>query len=244
MRRQYDRPPIQEALCELKFEGATWAFGSPAALYERLQSEYPAEPVQVMASALRVSGDGGPSLQVEQQEPRTRFASADGQRLVVAGRDTISVHVLTAYPGWEAFRDAIERAIGVYREVAQPESVSRIGIRYINRIQIDQPTVDLEDYFVHPPNSPDELDLGIGSFFMRIDCTSPDEPIRLVQTFGSADSSPSVVAFILDLDTIREWIESPLAIAEALPAVDSLRDFERTAFESLITDKLRAVFDA
>jgi uncharacterized protein (TIGR04255 family) len=69
-----------------------------------------------------------------------------------------------------------------------------------------------------------------------------------VQTFGSADADPGSVSFILDLDAILDFSQPngliPLALSDAEMAIDNLRDFERQCFESLITDRLREVFDA
>jgi len=131
-----------------------------------------------------------------------------------------------------------------YQEIVKPDGVKRIGVRYINRITINDDHLTLSDFFAVPPQMPDELDVNISNFFLRLETAYVDLPIQLIQTFGSAPSEPGSAAFILDLDVIREWEDDSLPVEEALSQVDTLRDRERDAFEALITDQARGMFDA
>jgi uncharacterized protein (TIGR04255 family) len=245
VRRVYRNPPIQEALCQVVFHSTSWSFGSPAAIYELLRDAYPAEPEQIIESGLQITPSKAPSFRLEPQVPHVRFSSSEGNRTVMVGPTTLSIHVLSPYPGWEDFRRRIANALESYLAVVRPDSVSRIGVRYINRIVINEASFSLNDYFTYAPSTPDELDVVIADFFVRLESGIPGSSRRLIQNFGSAGSEGDSAAFVLDLDAIEAWEAAPgLPATEALAAIETLRDFEREAFEALITDELRAVFDA
>ena len=52
------------------------------------------------------------------------------------------------------------------------------------------------------------------------------------------------MAFLLDLDVIWEKTGDAASRADALGVVDDLRERERDAFEAVITDKARDLFDS
>jgi uncharacterized protein (TIGR04255 family) len=244
-RRQYRNPPIKEALCEFRFVGSKWAFGTPAKIYDNLRVEYPEEPASVLQAGIQFGVDPASESAFQVPVGRVRFSTTAGDSLVMVGHDLLSIHALPNYPGWEEFRRRIEVALAAYVSAAEPVGVQRVGVRYVNEIRLAQPMVELLDYLTLPPQLPDLASLTVRNFFMRIECESADTPMRLVETLGSAQAEEGEVAFVLDLDTNREWpMSEPLLIREALSAAEELRDFERDVFEELITDKLRATFDA
>jgi uncharacterized protein (TIGR04255 family) len=246
MRHQYKRPPIVEATFECHFEPSeSWSLGSPASLFENLKPDYPAEPIIVSAGNLEVKAEEGvasPSFKLVPQAQRYQFASLDGQHLVRIGRDALSVHQLAPYPGWEAFRARIIQGVASYIEIAKPRRVGRISLRYVNQINLGTGPVELSHYFSIPFETPEGLDFTVSSFFLRFEAIRSDG-IKLIQSFASLPGE--TVSVILDLDLIQEKpdISAEFAIG-VMREVDSLREIEREAFESAITDKLRETFDA
>jgi uncharacterized protein (TIGR04255 family) len=57
------------------------------------------------------------------------------------------------------------------------------------------------------------------------------------------EAAPGNPAFLLDLDVVWE-ASQPSGVDTALTIVDDLHDREGKAFEAVITDELRRVFDA
>jgi uncharacterized protein (TIGR04255 family) len=246
MRRQYRKPPILEATFECHFEpSGSWSLASPASLFEHLKTDYPAEPTIISAGNLEVTAQEGvlsPSFKILPQAQRYQFASLDGLHLVRTGREVLSVHVMAPYPGWPAFRARIVQALRVYIEIAKPTGVGRVSLRYVNQINLGTGPVELSDYFRIPFEPPEGLDFTISSFFLRFEAIRPDRR-KLIQSFVSLPGE--TVAIILDLDLIREQFNGPADFDQStLDEVDSLREIEREAFEAVITDKLREVFDA
>jgi uncharacterized protein (TIGR04255 family) len=245
MRHQYKKPPILEASFECHFEPSeSWSLASPATLFEDLKLGYPAEPTILTAGNLEVQTQAGtsiPSVRMLPQAQRYQFGSLDGQHLIRIGQDIVSVHEIGPYPGWEVFRARIIQALTAYVEVTKPKSIRRISLRYVNQISLGTGSVELSDYFSIPFEMPEGLDFSVASFFLRFEAVRPDG-IKLIQSFANLPSE--TLSVILDLDLIRENPDTSAGfVLGALDEVDSLRDIEREAFESVITDKLRETFD-
>jgi uncharacterized protein (TIGR04255 family) len=247
-RRKYRNPPIQEALCELQFAGATsdWDPTIPGRLYERIKDVYSGKPRQQLQAGIQLGGDPSTAaLRWEAGVPRVQFLTPAENRILAVGQNVISLSTLPPYDGWEDFRPRIAAALAAYQDIVQPEGVKRIGVRYINRFVMKGDHLHLGELFTTPPQLPDELDASLSNFFIRLEAMYSDIPVKLIQTFGSIPSEPGTVAFVLDLDVIREWEEKGgLPVEEAMNQVDLLREREREAFEASITDQAREMFDA
>jgi len=247
-RRQYKNPPIEEAVCEIRFAaGPEWDLTFPSRFYESIKDQYPGKPRQqaLMEAQLQAAPRvENPMFQLRQESAKLLFPDADERRLVGIGPNVLSVHVLRPYTGWEDFRSRIEEAYVAYRKAADPKAVTRIAVRYINRIVIEGTSAELDDYFTVSPQLPPTLALSMAVFLNRVESVFDDEPIRLTTTFGSADAPDQNLAFLLDLDVTRDWSPGILPLQELLSQIDELRRRERDAFEATITNRTREVFDA
>ena len=242
-RRKYRNPPITEAVCEFRFvPGQEWDLTIPGKVHERLRESYSGKPKQQrMVQAQLSPKDGG--LSVSELGLRVQLVDSKGERLLTLGPDLISVHVFQPYKGWEVFREGIFEAFRAYREVAEPKGVSRIGLRYINKIKIPETEVELADYFTKPPVTPDEFPEPMTKVQHRSEAYYNDN-VRLIFNLSSVRDPDSMTAlFLVDLDL--EWSgEDPLEDeADIRETLEDLRNKERQAFEALITDRTRELFD-
>jgi len=244
-RRQYKNPPIEEALCEFRFAGgAEWDLAVPARFHERLRAEYPGKPRnQSVLSANVVAGPQAPaSLAMVQGLAKLQFPDADAKRLVSLAPDLLSVHVLRPYSGWEDFRRRIKDALDVYRSICAPVSILRLGVRYINRVTPPGgDPLDLRQYFLCEPQPINGLPSQLASFVHRVEHVYEDG-IRLFLTYASIEAT-AAPEFLLDLDVIHEP-SSPQSIDGIMDVVNDLHAREGAAFEAIITDKSRGLFDA
>lgn len=245
-RRQYKNPPIQEALCEFRFApGQEWDVTVVGKLHERVKATYDGKAKQqdlVTANLMVPDGGGPPAFAMNRNYGKTQFPSVDGHRLLAVGPDLLSIHGFAPYEGWETLKPRIANALSSYVDVAEPAGVRRIGVRYVNRIVVPEDRVDLATYFLCAPADVDGLPEAMSSFVQRTEYDYGDH-VRLLLTFGSAHSEQEGEAtFLLDVDVIWEGAE-PAAIAGAMDIVEDLRGRERNAFEALITNELREIFD-
>jgi uncharacterized protein (TIGR04255 family) len=152
---------------------------------------------------------------------------------------------LRPYSGWEKFRQRIEAALRAYEEVDKPAGIRHIALRYINRIAIRSAKVHLGQYLTIAPQLPDTIPVTIAGFLWRLETAYNDGPTRLLLTAASAPSpAPDEVAFLLDIEVRSEWTEQLLPVRAALTQIEELRQRAHSAFEAIITDRTREVFDA
>lgn len=243
-RKGYKNPPIEEALVEFRMApGQEWDLTIPGKLHEKVKDAYPGKPRQqkFIQASLQAAPGQSPGFAVQEGLGRVQLVNEDGKRLLSLGENVLSVNVLRPYEGWENFRPRIERALKSYFEVSGADRVNRVGVRYINRIVLP-PNVQLGQYFRCGPIVPPGLPPNIAGFLNRAEYLY-DEETRLIVTFASIETAEKASWLLLDLDVIWEG-PVPLALDAALAKVDELHEREGTAFESLITDKTREVFNA
>ncbi|MUG97107.1 TIGR04255 family protein [Scytonema sp. UIC 10036] len=246
--RQYRNPPIEEAVCEFRFApGSAWNFTVPGLFYEKIKDFYTGEPRQqnLVAAEFQTSPQPQNSeIRVRQTVNKILFPSANTTRLVGVGPDILSIHILRPYEGWDEFRGRISQALDVYLEVIKPVGVKRTALRYINRIVLpEKQNIDLSQYFTVYPQIPNEIQTRVSGFLNRTDLIYEDLPIQLGLTISDASDPIENPEIIIDLEISQEWTDSFLAPEEALSSLNELKQREGQAFESLITDRTRELFD-
>ena len=169
------------------------------------------------------------------------FTSKDGKQIVQARLDGFTFNRLKPYDKWESFRDEARQQWERYREIATPEIVSRVALRYINRIEIPLPMKDFREYILTTPEIAPKLPQGLESFFMRL--VIPDERSRskAIVTQTMEDPQEQVLPLIFDIDVFREaaFEVQGKGMWEAL---EQLRDYKNEIFFNSITERTRELF--
>ena len=243
MGRRYKNSPIIEALCEFRFEPSLpWDLAIPGLVYERVRDDFPKRrQVRAFETSVSASPEG-----VEQQvrtTDRMQFLREDERVLIQVGPDLLAVNHLKPYPTWQEFLPLIQSGFSAYREAANPEGIRRIGLRYINRIEIPGPSIEVEDYFSFYPFVGPNLPQQHGPFIVGIQIPYEGErDVLRLQLANASAETPDIVPMMLDLDyflakpgkvsldAISEWLE----IAH---------NHVEEAFEACITDRLRQLFE-
>lgn len=195
--------PIIESLCEIQFiAGQPWDLTIPGLFYEHIKSDFPIKKQQV---GLGISFQ--PQREAIQQHiemsQRIQFHSRDETRLIQLGPDLLVINVLPPYPRWEKFRELILSTLDKYKAVAKPQGFKRVGLRYINKINIEKETIKLEDYFEIYPHIPQELPQVHGPFHIRVEFPFENNRDRLLLTIATAmPERPNTISIILDLDYV------------------------------------------
>ena len=256
-KRRYRNPPIEEALCEIGFApGPEWDPTIPGKLQAALGDEYSGKPREQKAVrvGLHVQKGKPADLQYDEGLAKVQLCTKPGTRMVGVGPDVLSIHMLRPYQdpsdpekgGWEEFQPRIAGALKAYRSVASPTSVNRVAVRYINKIAISLESagvgIRIEDYLKCAYLEIDGLPQDYRNFVSRVEYLYDDEA-RLVLTYGLLSLSSNGLECLLDLDVIWQaetsvdW-DAPLDIA------NDLHERAGSAFEAVVTDKARELFNA
>ena len=133
----YKRPPITEAVIEVRFADEA----SPAQL-ERIAggfaSSYPHQQIQRAVGfqfAVPPEVSEQPTAQFNQQVGHRR-SSTDLTEILLIWPSILVVSQLAPYPGWDTFFARFIRDWSDWKRLAGYRRIVRIGVRYINPIDI------------------------------------------------------------------------------------------------------------
>lgn len=255
VRRQYKRPPITEAVAEFRLApSGEWDPTIPGRflLQEGIAHVYTGKPrTQRLRQFLILGAAPGPvpGVATHDSPDRVQLPDQTGSAMVTLGPNTLSVNALRPYEGWHRYQPRIRTAVTAFEAVAEPMRIVRVGLRYINQIGIPIAgggKVDLEEYFRCAPPiiegiPRDHRDFNFNCEYVYEDgCT-----LRLNHGLTVAEQTDrNVLNLVLDLDLGWMSGESPISSDTAMSMVELLHQREGMAFESIITDKTRELFDA
>lgn len=235
----YSKPPLVEALLDFQVElPAGFAVENLAKCHDKVKADYPTSHPLKKAFGKFELGDEV-SASATSHQLGYRFPSADGLQLFQARTDGFTHNRLAPYLGWEPFRTEARRLWTVYREVAKPVSVKRVAVRYINRIDIPMPGVELKEYLRTSPEVSPDLPQGMTGYFMQVTLAIPELKalVTLTETAAAAPS-PNATSVIFDLDLFRTD-ELPTDEESLWALLELFRDKKDAIFEACITDRTR-----
>ena len=182
---------------------------------------------------------GGPPKQValDKGPDGYLFTSTDSKQIVQFRLDGFTFNRLKPYETWESMRDEGYRLWQHYVDIASPELITRVALRYINHLKIPLPTGNFADYLVAPPTVPGQLPHIVTSFLTRV--VIIDSSIGAAANISQALDSISDGNIILDIDVYKQ-AEFSVEGKGAWGMLEKLRRFKnRIFFESVTEQTLR-----
>ena len=152
MGRKYANPPLIEAACELKLPpDSKWDLTIPGMIYEKVKNDFPNRETRLAQEIefVQTPQGMGQRLNVDQ---RAFFISQDGKVLSPNRVSSFGRRVaLKPYPTWNGFKPKIEEVYAALGDIVKPKGLQRIGLRYINRIEVPSKSFRLDKYFEFRP---------------------------------------------------------------------------------------------
>jgi len=244
MGRRYANPPIVEAICEFILTAETrWDLTVPGLLYERLKQSFPQKEQRMVQEVELTQGPEGLQQQIRTSE-RLLFVTEHRNLLVQVGPRLLVVNALKPYPHWEGFKPRIEMVWKSLQETIDVQGLERIGLRYINRIELSAQSIELEEYFEFYPFVGRWLPQRMTSFLVGVEFSYANDRdrCRVQLTPITHSETEGKIAFILDLDY---FLARPrgVAVVDVLDWIEEAHSRVEEAFEGCITDKLRVMFE-
>jgi uncharacterized protein (TIGR04255 family) len=205
--------PVTEAVLELRCRAETeWEEKRVTALLQQQLPDYhKVESLRGMMTEMRLEPGSAPSHRAEDLGwLGLVMRPEDGKQVARFQRDTFAFNQLSPYPGWDTF---VERALtlwSVHERMTTPAEIARIGLRFINRIDLVGPTVKLEDYLVASPKEPDGLMLPFAGFLHRDTLAVPghEYSVQITRTIQPpTGEEPLKFGLIIDIDVFstKPW---------------------------------------
>lgn len=242
VRQEYDNSPIIEALIEVYFSQTKNDFSVWTDFNNRIKKDYPLVAESIIPIAEIQINQNGESQQRISPEKLYRFRQNDKSKLVQANKDFVSIHQLKPYTGYENFKAEAEKIVKIYIDVTAPNSVTRIGMRYINQIIIPETNVELSRYFRYIPQIPEEVTEGINDVLLQIQFTPRNSNHQVMTSLRSGISSiENQSVFLMDIYDILQ-LNNEINVSDMLNSLDDSHYNIERVFEGFITNEARELF--
>ncbi len=163
------------------------------------------------------------------------FYSEDEKQVVQFRVDGYTFNRLGPYSEWEDVKTQARRYWSVFASGASPMTVTRLALRYINRLRLPGGS-DLDEYLTAAPRVPHNLPQVLANFVQRIEVPKPEIDAVAVITQATERTDLAHSAIVLDIDVSRT-LELSSADDSIWDVFDLLRDFKNDAFFSSLTPR-------
>lgn len=234
--RHLEKAPITEALVDIRVKLR------PDADLSTLESTYALFAKEYPEKRERIRAESKFDIKTRKFETASHVdgylcTSSDKKQVVQVRLDGFTFSRLKPYVTWEDFHKEVDRLWQLYVRQASPELVTRVALRYINRLEIPLPMGDFSDYLTAPPTIPQNLPQGLVSFLTRNVIREPSWNFTAIisQSLEPVGAS-SLVPVLLDIDVSKE-VQYSVNAKEIWETIDQMREFKNKIFFESITEK-------
>jgi uncharacterized protein (TIGR04255 family) len=242
----YKQPPITEAVIGINFESQIEE-ADLSTFQEKFSQNYPNHQAIENLSfkvELGIGDDNQKTANTDiAKQIGHRRSTADMTELLVIFPSSLVISQLAPYPGWDSFFGRFVRDWKLLKRTVGFRPIQRLGVRYINRIDIpcDAPIVEHEEYLNIYPNVTDKYG-PLTAYAVQAEVFMEDLECKL--TINSA-AVPSPIlkhaSFIIDQDIARES-NVPQKDKDIFALLEKIRLRKNEVFESCVTDRARELF--
>lgn len=239
-------PPLVEAVCEFRLPSdAKWDITTPGLIFDKVRGlggGFPTKEPRIARQVRLTEKDGALNQEVKREE-RVLFYSPEKDKFIQVGDRIISVHHLkVTYRTWEAsFEPIIKDVFKALSSIIETQTLQRIGLRYINRIELPAKS-DFEAFFKFKPSMSSDLKSSIKN--VMIGCVfefkDGQDGCRL-QLADAPTNDKQNKAYILDIDY---FLKKPQAVSsdKAMAWIAEAHNKVEDIFKKSITPKLEQRF--
>ncbi len=241
---QYSRPPIIESIINIQFEKDV-GFKEVEALRKKFSKHYFNE-IEIPHYNVKVEvreNTKKHEAKVKQESISYRFSNEDSNQLLVLEPNSFIVSQLAPYAGWDEFYERFRRDWEAWRRVVGYQKISRIGVRYINRLDIPlkNEKVKHEEYVNIYPRLPSYFS-SVNSY--QVECIIPLDEVNAELRLNSAVVPSPVLnhlSVLIDQDIFKDN-ELPQKNADLFMYLEAIHKEKNKVFELCVSDKARELF--
>ena len=241
----YKHPPITEAVIGINFSSPIKQ-ADISSVNKKFHKHYPDHQAFSnfdVAFGLPIDQTNKTTTNIDKKEDGHRRSTADMTQLLLLWPSSFTLSQLAPYPGWDNFFERFVRDWSTWKRTVGFQTISRIGVRYINRIDIPVagPIIKHEEFLNVYPKVPDSLDpilayaVQVVSGLKDIDC--------LLKINSAVVPSPILdhASFVIDLDISKE-INPPQSDNDVYDLLNKIRLKKNVVFEACISSRARELF--
>jgi uncharacterized protein (TIGR04255 family) len=241
-RKIYKNPPLIEALCEVYFSETQNDLTLFGKFEDSVREDYPEKrELKNIGFEENFSPENFHSKQID-NGLMMRFSKSDNSELIQITQNLLTFNKLKPYAGYEDFKSNFSNVFDKYLGLSKPKYSERIGVRYIDRVVIDESDFRLQDYFNFSFNFADEEFGFINAFSIDVQITPKHNIHRLLFSLKSIQSTEEgKLEFLLDM---YDTFEAHKIVDKdfILNTLDEAHENVEHLFEGVITEKTRELF--
>jgi uncharacterized protein (TIGR04255 family) len=240
--RTYKSPPIIEAVIAFR-ASPSLIEEDMAALRDEFSKEFP-NIQQRFQINFRAQPPGKSAI--DEVSSGYHLKDETALRQIIIDREDLSTCLLAPYPGWPHLEAFAIKNLRRARTRIGYKKISRIGVRFQNRLDLDvnsEGIVEITEYIKQSPeNRKGDIPYNY-EFFHHVTQYIADRQRRILVQIGSVE--PAVIgkaSFMIDID-VSLMHDVPQNIEAIEAEIRIMRGIKNDVFERLITDKARLIFD-
>lgn len=246
---KYPNPPIVEAVCEFIFENLIQdAFDTNTdATNQALKTFRERFPHQENIPSFGVIFDTQTKTTIPVSEKISQFAAEDRKTLVRIDKNKLSIHQLKPYKKWEPhFFPCIQEAFSAVLGVCSPGKIVRLGLRYLNQIDIKDRDLILSKYFHGISGIKIEgygSEIGFQATTQRLVNKEDATNLRLtlVENPNASTLETEEHKLVLDIDLFSSLMRESHT-EDYIQWLSVSRDLAKKLFESLVSEETKRLF--
>lgn len=241
----FSNAPITEAIMDIKAKLSSETNAAQLEqIYNKVKDKYPKkERLRFFQKIFKFKKNNKPDIEQSQDIFKGYiFRSSEEKKLIQARIDGFTFNKLRPYESWDKFFNEGRKYWKLYKKIAKPLKVTRIALRYINRIEIPLPFKDFKEYILTNPQIAPKLPQTLKHYFFRLEIPNPEiDSIAIITQTIDKQTHPKKIPMIFDIDVI---IESEYNIDEDKMWEDfnKLRNYKNQIFFNSITEKAKELF--
>jgi uncharacterized protein (TIGR04255 family) len=238
--RHYDKAPIREAIIDIQIEQSAFLTLANLEDVRTVPPQGYEKGQKVIMGHLRGQIEEGRLTASADQDQLGYFFTGGQSKHVAQFRvNGFTFSRLAPYQTWEQLRDEARKLWESYRQIAGGVSVIRIGLRYVNQLDLPMPVRDFRDFVRSYPEISTDLPQELAGFFMQ--ARIPQEDIGAMLLLNEAmvpPAGPNVVSLVLDIDVFKQGLKLD-SDDEVWDTLEVLRLRKNLVFEGSITNNTR-----
>lgn len=238
-KRHLPNAPITEALIDLRVRPREELVPDQLRdASDRLRAMYPTvEEKKIFEAQISLGAGAGRLRQDSGEIYGYFFRTTDGTQVAQFRKDGFTFSRLQPYTEWAHVRAQAADAWAEYVEVAAPQLVTRVAVRYINHLPLPLPIHDFEEYLLAPPRIPEGAPEGLTGFLSRITGRYPSNVVaNVTQTLEPSPASIEHVVVLLDIDVFKPETDFDPGDPSVWNLLDHLREVKNDIFFGSITE--------
>ena len=213
MKLNFENPPLIEALCEINFiPEKAWDLTYPADFYNAIKSNFPKKITKTNQGIGFSINNRGINIGTNNRTQILQCYDENNHKLIQIGENLLVINSLPPYMKWESFKELIISKINLYKKLFSPKSISKITLKYTNKINIGEVCNydNLKSYLNFRPEIPNIQNNNANSVSMNIEIPQGDNENILslvLATLIKEKKLPAPVLFDLNYVKINKYLE-------------------------------------